>query len=433
MILPKDVFMSIPLKYGSAEVLLSLPEAIEPELIRPVPFKRTKTEDAIVEHALKAPIGSSRLEDFVQSTDTLAVIVSDKTRNCRTDFFLPVLLARIEAIGVKDSNIAIVFANGTHALQSEEEKQSIVGSATYKRYKIFENDCYDEQNMAYLGRTRRGTDIWINRLVAESDKIIATGGISHHYFAGFGGGAKLIMPGVASHLTVLQNHKLTLTDSGEFHPGCLDGSLDGNPVYEDIVDAASTFPPVMLFSTILDENGYIIDAVCGDLIKAHRDGARKVESLYRVLVPGKADLVVVSCGGYPKDINFIQAHKSIHRASYVVKEGGVIICLAECLDGIGSKTFLDWFEFETEDDLKKRLLSNYTMNGHTALALRNKLRKARVILVSRLDRGTVEKMGTIHADSAKLALDKAAEFLPVKFRCYVLPNGSLYVPRAVTV
>jgi len=420
--------MAIALKYGRTEIPLSLPRAIPESPL----LQRSKSERAIVEEALTRPIGFPRLKDFIQPADTVAVIVSDKTRKCRTEVFLPILLEKLEAIGVKDTNITILFANGTHAPQSEEEKREIVGSAIYRRYKVVEHDCYDEQGTVYLGRTSRGTEIKINRLVAEADKAIATGGIAHHYFAGFGGGAKLIMPGVAAHSTILQNHKLTLTASGDFHPNCYDGSLDGNPVYEDIIEAARFFPPTLLFNTILDEDGLIADAVCGDLIKAHREGARKVDAMYQVPIRQKADLVVVSCGGYPKDINFIQAHKSIQHAFYAVKEGGVIICLAECCEGIGSKTFLEWFEFESEDNLKRNLLLHYSMNGHTALSLKNKLRKARIILVSTLDKGVVEKMGMIAVDSVQAALEIARSFLPHDFTCYVLQNGSLCVPKVST-
>ncbi len=240
------------------------------------------------------------------------------------------------------------------------------------------------------------------------------------------------MPGVAAHSTILQNHKLTLTASGDLHPNCYDGSLDGNPVYEDIVEATKLLPPSLLFSTILDENGNIADAVCGDLVKAHRVGARKVHEMYQVPIRQKADLVVVSCGGYPKDINFIQAHKSIQHGFYAVKEGGVIICLAECRDGIGSETFLEWFRFEHEDEVKSNLLLHYTMNGHTALSLMKKLNKVRIILVSSLDKIVVERMGMIPVDSVHAAVEKARASLPDEFGCYLLQNGCLCVPRLST-
>lgn len=386
-------------------------------------------EVAIIEDILAHPSVSPNVQDFVSASDRLAIIVPDKTRHCRTDLYLPVLLRRIESAGVKRENISIIFANGTHAAQSEKEKRALIGDTIYDSYTIVEHDARDEASMVSVGTTIFGTDVRIHPSVAHADKIIATGTIVHHYFAGVGGGAKLLMPGVAAYSTALQNHRRTLTADGEFHPMCRDAQTLGNPVYEDIVDAVRFYPPIFYFAVLLDQRGSICDGVCGDLRAAHDIGIGKINTMYLKPIKHRYDLVVVSAGGYPKDINFIQAHKSIQRAFYAVKTGGVIICLAECEDGIGNAAFLDWFTHPSLESFCSALLSHYSMNGHTALSLMNKTKNATIIFVSSLEERDVALMQMKHSSDMEVALKKAREILPEEYSMLVVENGSMYVPK----
>ena len=386
-------------------------------------------EVAIIEDILAHPIASPNVQDFVSPSERLAIIVPDKTRRCRTDLYLPILLQRIESAGVRRENISIIFANGTHAAQSEKEKRALIGDAIYDSYTIIEHDAKDEASMVFAGKTIFGTDVRIHPRVADADKIIATGTIVHHYFAGVGGGAKLLMPGVAAYSTAVQNHRRTLTEDGEFHPMCRDAQTSGNPVYEDIADAVRFYPPIFYFAVHLDEHGSICDGVCGDLRAAHDVGIEKINAMYLKPITKRYDLVVVSAGGYPKDINFIQAHKSIQHAFYAVKDAGVIICLAECEDGIGNAAFLDWFRYKSFEEFRSALLSHYTMNGHTALSLMNKTKNATIIFVSSLDERDVVLMQMKPARDIEDALKKAREILPEEFSTLIVENGSRYVPK----
>lgn len=292
-----------------------------------------------------------------------------------------------------------------------------------------EHDSRNEGETLYLGTTRFGTDVKINRRIAGADKIFATGTIVHHYFAGFGGGAKLLLPGVAAHSSALQNHRRTLTENGEFHPNCRDGATQGNPVYEDIIDAVRFYPPVFYFAALVNQDRKIFDGVCGDLTEAHLAGAKKIDSLYKTGIKEKADLVIVSAGGYPTDINFIQSHKSLQHAYYAAKNNGVIICLAACDQGIGNSMFLDWFRFSSDEEMREALLRNYSMNGHTALSLKNKTKKVRIIFISELDPGDVELMGMIPVSDMFEAYAVAKKYLPHDHTTYFMENGPQCIPE----
>jgi nickel-dependent lactate racemase len=381
-----------------------------------------------MDRILDRPVGAPRLENVARAGDRVTVVVSDKTRLCRTHEFLPPVLARLERAGVRREDITLLFATGTHPPQTEDERQNILGASLYADYRVEEHDCRDESRLVDVGRTLAGTPVRVNRRLAEADLCVATGAIVHHYFAGFGGGAKLFIPGCAAYDTAVANHRLTLRDDGSFHPACTDGVLDGNPVVEDIRDAMRFLPRRYYVGVVLDPQGGLHDAVCGDIIEAHRAGARMVDDLYRVGVSHAVDCCIASAGGHPKDINFIQSHKTLHHASYAVREGGCIIALAACPEGIGNPSFLDWFTGGDEASLRRRVLAGYTMNAHTAVALQEKTSRFGVILVSGLDGAIVRRMGMIPAATLQEAVDIAAGRLRGTPEVLILENGALMVP-----
>ncbi|MBN1448137.1 MAG: nickel-dependent lactate racemase [Bacteroidetes bacterium] len=420
---------SLTLAYGSGTQQADIPASWNVTPLRAVPFPSGRPEEYRVEQALRNPIDAPLLEQWGKSTDHILILVSDKTRRCRTDVFLPLLLSRLEQRGIPDEHIRLLFANGTHPAQTEEEMRSILGDAVFDRYAVFQHDARDEAACVHVGTTQAGTDIRINRLVLEADRVIATGTVVHHYFAGFGGGVKLFMPGIASYATAVQNHRRTITEDGRFHPLCGDGRLEGNPVITDIMDARRFMSPTWYFAAILDEAGRIADCVCGDPVRAHEAACAIVDFHYRVPVPAPADLTIVSTGGYPKDINFIQAHKSLHHAAYTTRRDGAIVFLAECREGIGNEDFLRWFEYANDDEFRAALLEQYGMNAHTALATKEKAARHRIIMVSDLSEQTVRKLGMRPAADLRSALAIAGEHLPERPAVVLLENGSLVVPR----
>jgi nickel-dependent lactate racemase len=383
----------------------------------------------IISQRLDSPIASSTFADRFHAGEKTVIIVPDKTRKCGAPVFLPILVERLNGVGIKDQDIKIVLATGSHSLHKPEEIEEVVGPEISKRIKIIDHHCHDSEELVYLGSTKFGTPVYINKHVITAERIIVTGTAVHHYFAGYGGGPKMINPGCAGYETITKNHAMTIdSQTGEIHPKCRTGFVKGNPIQEDIIDSMKFIKADFLFETILNEQGEIVDAVCGDLFKAHQKACEIVDSIYKIPIQKKADLVVVSCGGYPRDINFIQAHKALHNAFQAVKKDGVILCLAECRDGIGSQTFLEWFRYSNNGELQQALRENYKVNGTTALSLKMKTQSAKIVFVTNLQPELVNELGMIPASSLEQGWSLARSLLAKDFKSYVLPNGSLTLP-----
>jgi nickel-dependent lactate racemase len=236
----------------------------------------------------------------------------------------------------------------------------------------------------------------------------------------------MLFPGLAYYKTIEQNHKRSISSAGTFNKNCKSGVLKNNPVYEDLKQVVDLCPPVFSICIMLDEKGKIIAAKSGNIISAHKAVSELVNKKYRIKIKAKSDLVICSAGGYPKDINLIQTNKTIYNSYQAVKPGGVIICLAECPEGIGSKTFLNWFGYD-KAALKKNLLKNYSLNAQTALSVIEKSKSVRIILVSKLDPELVKKMGMTPAKNIESAFNEAKNYLK-KYSYYVIKNCSSVVP-----
>ena len=418
----------IDLRSGSGTVAADTPAGWTIHRLRIAPASAERSEAGLVRATLDAPIDAPRLEARVSAGDTVALLVPDKTRLCNTSVFLPLLLERLHTAGLGDDDISIVFACGTHRGQTEAEKRAILGDDVYHRYRVLEHDARDEAATVWLGTTRFGTEVRINRVVARASLVVATGTVVHHYFAGYGGGAKMLLPGVAAYSSAVQNHRRCLTREGTFHPACREGNVEGNPVAEDILDASRFFPPMYAFTVLLDADGNIAHALCGEARETQRRARALVDGMYRVPTSILADCSIVSAGGYPKDVNFIQAHKALHRAQYVTKPSGPIICVAQCRDGIGNEQFLEWFSHAGGDALRDALATRYTMNAHTAVALRDKTLRHPILFVSALPADTVQCMGMFPCATLQEAVDAAAARIPRAADVHLIEHGSLAVP-----
>ena len=264
----------------------------------------------------------------------------------------------------------------------------------------------------------------------QADRVIVTGTVALHYFAGFGGGRKSLVPGVASRETCMATHFAIFNppEEGGRNPLARTANLDGNPVHQAILEAARMIAPDFLLNTVLTPDKRIAAVFCGDLEAAHLAGCRLAAELYTVPMERPADLAIVSCGGHPKDINFIQAHKALDYGVQAVRPGGTVILLAACPDGFGNATFFDWFNFEDLDVFEKALRDRYEINGQTAHATLTKARTWRVILVSGFSRGQTERMGMIKADDLDAALQMAYEHLPANPEVVVIPDGGSVLP-----
>jgi nickel-dependent lactate racemase len=256
-----------------------------------------------------------------------------------------------------------------------------------------------------------------------ADKIILTGSIVHHFFAGYGGGRKAMFPGVAAYESIQQNHLISLNPRATF------GKLKGNPIEADFQEAVGFRKPDFLLNTILDEDKRIVGVVAGDYRKAHEEGCRIVDQVYGYPVPEPADLVIASCGGYPKDINLFQVHKTMENAVRVTKKGGVAILIAECREGIGPSHFVKWLKnYESSKEMEEKLRQKFEFGAHKSFFLARLTEKADVFLVSSIPRKKLKRLFVKPMDSIGEALQKAFEQLGPKPLTYILPQGGLVFP-----
>ena len=311
----------------------------------------------------------------------------------------------------------------------EKDKKDILSDKIYREYQHIEHNCWDQSKLKYLGKTKFGTEIHINSHVLKCNKILLTGSINFHYMAGFGGGLKTLIPGIAGIKTTLHNHSFTLhPNKPELNPLCIEGILEDNPLYDDISLILDYIKDISIFDTILNENGRIIDAVFGNPVTAFKKGCKKLIDYFKIPVSKKADLLIISPGTYPKDINIIQTHKSINRCWSLLKENGIMIVAAECIDGIGSKTFMEWFEYKDIKTMHKTMLSGFKMNGNTALSYKLKTTKRKIFIVSNLNKNILSKIGLEKYDTLESAVQSAYKLLPDNPLTYIIPNSSFIFP-----
>ena len=369
--------MNLKLKYGHEELSFEVPEQLvllkhkEPEyLIDKDEFIRNFSE-----------LLPSEKERYCN----VSIVVSDKTRLCGYPEILPWIIECLNGFVADSSCITFYIAYGTHAHQSEEESFYSYGDV-YKKYRFIHHVCSDKSLFITRGRTTSGTPVSIRNDIIESSLLITIGAISHHYFAGFGGGRKLLFPGLAEKKAIYFNHGLYLDkESRTLAKGCQPGIAKANPIYDDLMEIDSFMPKRISIHGILDSSGKLCQLLAGNTNESFKESCRIQDIYFKSRNQEQFDLVIASCGGYPKDINFIQAHKAIHNASAFVKEGGKLIMLSECIDGIGSDFFMKYFRFGSFNIAFSALESNYEGNGGTALAMMLKTKRIQILMLTALD------------------------------------------------
>ena len=376
--------MKIELGFGDTTQILNIPDENLSEVLVPNNIEHRMSADEAVKNALEHPIASARLRDIVKPGEKIAIITSDITRPMPTYAVMPFLLDELSSAGVSDKDITLVFALGSHRKHSDAEKIKLAGEETFRRIACVDGDTAD---CVHLGVTSRGTPVDIVRCVAEADRRICLGNIEYHYFAGYSGGAKAIMPGVSTRDAIQSNHRMMIEKEA-----CA-GNLDTNPLRQDIEEAARMCGIDFILNVVLDEHKKIIYAVAGDSVKAHRQGCRFLDTLYGKRIKQKTDIVVVSQGGAPKDLNLYQTQKALDNAKHAVKDGGIIVLVGSCKEGLGEKVFEEWMTgAEKSADLIARIKKEFRLGGHKAAAIALVLEYADIYLVSDMENAFVKKL-----------------------------------------
>ena len=373
-----------------------------------------------VRRALAEPIGLSRLSDIVKPGEKTVIITSDITRPMPSKTVLPPVLDELLAAGLKYEDITIVFALGNHRKQTPEEMKYLVGDAIYEKVRCIDSNPAD---CVMLGTTRLGTPVEIFSEVVKADRRICLGNIEYHYFAGYSGGAKAIMPGVSTRAAIQVNHSAMVREEARA------GVIDDNPVRQDIEEVVRFVPIDFIVNVVLDEKKNIIKAVAGHHVEAHREGCRFLDSLYKVRIPCRADIVVTTPGGYPKDINLYQAQKALDNAKHAVRDGGIIILLAACTERYGEEVFERWIrESSSPDDLINRIKRNFELGGHKAAAIALVEKKADIFMVSVMDVELVEKLYMKPFSDMHNALNAAFDRSGKDAKVLLMPFGGSTLP-----
>src|SRR5579885_2506089 len=345
------------LPYGNGRLpLCAAAERLAPRAAAPIADERQAVADA-----LENPIGSEPLRRIARPGERVAIIVNDITRLTRTDLMLPPIVETLNGAGIPDRDIFIVFALGIHRRQTDEERRQIVGDEIYRRIRCFDHVATDDASLVEIGVTSFGNRVEINREVYDADRIILTGEIIYHLIAGYSGGRKSLVPGVAGFGTITFNHRMI------FDPACRAGNLDGNPAHEDLLEACRMADPDFMVNVVLSPDRRLIRVVAGHYELAHREGCRTVDEMLRVEIDEPYDVVVASAGGFPLDIDIRQAHKGLENACQALRTGGSLLYYAECPSGSGIQSLEDYvYRYDDHIEMQRALEKEFVVGGHKA-------------------------------------------------------------------
>jgi len=412
--------MRIEFGFGTGLQEVEVPDGNLRDVLLPNSVSLGLTGEEEVRRALAEPIGSGRLRERVRPGESVAIVTSDITRPMPTHVVMPPLLEELYEAGIRRQDITLVFALGSHRPHTEAERRKLAGERAWADIRCVDSD---PARCVRLGCTSRGTPVDIDSLVANADRRICLGNIEYHYFAGYSGGAKALMPGVSTREAIQRNHSMMVL------PMAHAGSLDQNPVRLDLEEAAGLPGIDFLLNVVVDERKRIVRAVAGDARLAHREGCAFLDGFYRKALRERADIVLVSQGGAPKDLNLYQTQKALDNASHAVRQGGVIILIGSCKEGLGEPVFEEWITTApTADSMIERIEKDFQLGGHKAAAIAMVLRQADVYLVSELPEAFVRNIFLEPFPSAQAALDAAFAKLGRGAGVLAMPYGGSTLP-----
>ncbi|MHA1425894.1 MAG: nickel-dependent lactate racemase [Candidatus Helarchaeota archaeon] len=418
--------VEISIKYGTTEIPYEIDEKHLLEVVQtenePDGINNTLSRIKEIERAIHEPIGSQRLTNIIKPGSKIVITQDDHTRGTPGYVILPPLLDLLHSCGVAEEDIIILFACGTHRPVKLNEQKHLVGEDVLERITCLSHDC-DAADCVEMGTTSRKNIVKINALAAKADHIIGTGKCEYHYYAGFSGGRKTILPGISARATINRNHAFLIDDRANT------GSLTNNPVHEDMVEAVKMTNTSFIVNLVQNTKKNLIQAFAGDVLAAHYAAAKLYDSLYRVKVKGLADIVLVAAG-YPKDIDLYQGYKAIDNAQRIVKHGGVIVAVLECKEGHGHQIFYEWAKkFRSLEELEKQVTTNFEMGGHKAYYIAKVQAKAKIILVSKMNPKELKDHFMIEpAQTVDDAMDLAFTLVGRASKVTFMPHGTMTLP-----
>lgn len=419
------------LGYGKGEVNLSLPQGLALKGVLEPPQALYRPEEEVIRESLSNPIDSPRLRDIVSSGETVCIVVSDVTRAWqRMAVYLPFVVEELMAGGVREEDICFLSATGTHRAQTEEEHRMLMGDLV-DRFRVVDHDCTDDGSLVNLGMTSRGTPLKVNRMVTQCDRLIITGAVTYHVMAGWGGGRKSILPGVASYDAIQVNHALALKpypDTGR-DMRCRCAIMENNPIHLDMEEACEMVSPDFAFNVVIGGDGRIAAAVSGHWRSSHLRGTELVNDLNGVTVDGRSDVVIASAGGYPKDMVLYQSAKTVFNSAEAVRDGGTLVVVARCQEGSGSDECLEIMTaYPDQVDREKVLRDRFSIPRYVGYLLAEQASRTNLILVSDMNRSDLEGSGIVAVSTVEEAMMEVEKLHHDGGSAYVIPHGGSVFP-----
>ena len=413
---------TILLPYGKEKIPITIPQKNLLKICWLKSKPGVKNSIKAIKDSLKNPLGSQTISQISQDKNSAVVICTDISRPTPDNLLIPPILDELNMGEISDKNIKVIIARGQHRKMTEEEVKEKVGEEVFKRVKISQHD--PDNNLFYLGKSKRGNELWMNKDVAQADIKISTGNIVPHRYAGYGGGAKSILPGISSRETIGHNHLYVETGEAAL------GKTKGNPVREEMEEAAKMIGLDFIVNTVMNDKNEIVKVVAGDPAIAHQAGVKACNDIYGVKIPEKADIVIAS--SHPMDISFYQASKTLEAVGHIIKENSTIIMISPCYEGIGSKDFLDFLGEKTPEDIIKNIKAHKEKNvvaGVISYLIAKCKEKAKIYLISEgIQDKDILEMGMLTAKSAQSVLNDVLRNYGGEAKILVLPTASITLP-----
>ncbi len=411
------------LKYGRKNLEFEIESSRVLDVLRANEKKGLQNPLKTVENSLKEPVGKAPLAELLRAKkiNELVIIVNDVTRFTPYNYMLPPLLETIAEAGIKKEQVTFIVATGVHSPHSAEQNKEIFGEEIDSSYNFIHHDC--DQELADMGQLSTGNQLKINKKVVEADFVITTGVILPHYMAGFSGGRKSILPGVAGRESIEANHSMMVKVTAE------KPDLEANPISQEMFEAAEKVGVDFILNVVTNSSREIVQVVAGDYRQAWEEGIASSAEMYHLPLTEKADAALVSSGGFPRDINIYQAQKALDHADHAVKKGGTIIWVAECSEGYGEERFQKWMEeAQRPEDNIERIKEKFLIGGHKAFAISKVAAEKEIILISSLSQEQTENIFAKKMDTIQEAVEYLKEKHGEDYSAYIMPQGSLTVP-----
>lgn len=416
---------SVDLLYGKSSVTTTLPQGVRPLVIVPNEQKALDQPLAAVRQALNKPTGTAPLREMLLKAkpQTVVVVVNDETRPTPYDILFPPLLEAFAEAGIKDEQISFIIATGIHEPHSDALNEKTYGAAMTQRFRFISHVATDASSLVHMGRFASGYDFYVNKLAVEADFLITLGVVMPHYFAGFSGGRKSILPGLAGHTTVELNHARMVELMDALPP------IRQNPVSLEMIEAARQVGVDFILNVVTNDNKQLIRVVAGDVEQAWYEAVAVSSSMYEIPFARQVDICIASASGYPRDVNVYQAQKALDHADRITRDGGTIILAAECPSGYGEEVFEAWMrERMSPQEIMQRIKSRFVMGGHKAYGFAKVAAHKEFMLYSALDTEHTEMLFAKKIDSIDTAVKQAFLKYGPNATVAVLPQGSLTLP-----